>query len=997
MASVERKDLAQLLVRYSVHKDADAHKLISDFCDPESGSRLFVPDEDGKVAMLVPEADGYDSPSRITVTPMSDPTRVLDEVEKSRSVTIDGVGRFGEYLLSPSRYKKALGAKEGEHTLIGLRGDLPDGFWSPLGFGGFFPEDLAVLSHLANNEGIEIRPGGELHPQVDPRDKTWKKLSTPERVALEMLLKRPVLEVVPDQLIAEALENAAMLGDGAIAGAVRSLTLAMDDEIKAAPEEKPEVAVTLAEVEAKPVLAKFFGEDLYDRTAPLPKRVLEMAEDILTERKRGNEATLVKMAIRGEDVPAEDLARAVDRAFGAGFTEKRKPTMAVIDRLIDDHGKELGEGMSALRRLRRELDYSRQSGMFGEAAVDRPLSKKTADKKMLEIYQHLRGRTGVDEAATFALASQLMSSLNVKHDRPTIIVLSGERGGGVDVVFERAKKLTESRVLDVSAAGALRGSDPIGLLVGSADFDPAAGGGFWMAPRKDGERFVASLDRLEELAGQAQGGEKDAAIKQLWSFIAELGDTGVFQGYDTKAETAVDVSLDNGIIFLRTTDTLSELREKMTPDAFAQLAPNVISFDKADAPQVIAGMSEKLRTYVMNAYGFKDANIEVDESASSFIRELMESGMKPATLERAVVENMIIPAIFYAAVDGSLGANVRLSFSPEITTKQRNQIREDWLKGQFKFIVGVGPSPFEVFDAGKFVPEEERKVSAKVVQENRVRSEIEELRAKLADYRLAADGDHKQIDALIAANKHLLAYANAAEKRVDEVSWLNSRATWEIEDLTRLNKIAQDTISTLQKDLVKANKRIDTLNADMGKMKKAHAETKDLLKTAESERNEILAALRQTENEFSQTIAGIADTQANRDPGEIFAMIVKSANQGALAHRYQKGLLHQLHNIATSRALEQAVQHARRFQKWEEITRLANGYVRASNALGVPLDGRVLEGFERAARLSGNGWDRRMADAWQRDVGVASGHKGEDPGMLSHLTRQILGGLGVRI
>src|SRR6185503_15135415 len=115
-----------------------------------------------------------------------------------------------------------------------------------------------------------------------------------------------------------ALERAASLGDGAIAGAVRSLTLAMKDEVVAEEQEDHVKVVTLAETEAKPVLAKFFGEELFDKSKPLPRKLLELAEDVLNERKRTGDAATVRLAIRGEAINADDLARAIDRAFGAG-------------------------------------------------------------------------------------------------------------------------------------------------------------------------------------------------------------------------------------------------------------------------------------------------------------------------------------------------------------------------------------------------------------------------------------------------------------------------------------------------------------------------------------------------------------------------------------------------------------------------------------------------------------------------------------------------------
>lgn len=999
MSTIKRKDLAQELQRLAVHKDADTHKLVQDFCDPESGSRLVVSDDDGKVALLVPEADGYEGPEKLTIAPMEDPTRILDEVEKSRSLSIDGVGRFSEFILSPLRYRRALGAKDGEHRMIGVRGEGPSGFWSPLGFGGFFPEDLAMLTDLANREGMLVRPNGELEPAVDPRDPSWKKLSEPERAALELLLKRPVGLTVHQTVILEALEQAAQLGDGAIAGAVKSLTLSLDHGAEAHGVEAQQAVVTVAEEEAAPALTKVFGKDLFDATKPLPKKLLELAEDVLTERNRAGDAATVRLAIRGAEVAPDDVARAVDRAFGAGFAAKRKPTLNLLDRVIDAFGAQLGDGLGALRRLRRELDYAREAAMFGAGAIDRPLARATADKKLNEIYTHLRGKTGTDENATFMLAANLVAALNVPSDKPAVFIVSGERGGGVDTVFERAKRLTEVKPIETQAAGELRLGDPIGFLVGAPDDDPGAARGIWV--RGEGEaRFVASIDGVEALAAQ-QGGEARARTKQqFWSFVAQVQRDGWFRGYDPNDAAAAmgkKVELGGGVIFLRTTESLSDLRDSMPADVWAELAPRVVSFQKAGGAEVVASMAEKLRSYVMDAYHLKDAKIEIAESASSFIHELVEGGMAAGQVQRAVVEQMIVPQIFYAAVDGTLAPRVRIELSRELTGKERKRLVGEWLEGQFRYLPGIGPSPFEVFDAGKFSPEAAERVSAKVKRELGVQKEIEALRAQLADYKLGADGDQSQINELLAANKRLMKYLGAAEERIEVVSWKNERARWEIEDLTRLNKAANETIVTLKRDLGTANARIEKLNADLGAMKKAGKEMQALAETAKRERDEIYQALRTTENEFATAIAQMADQGGARDPGEVFETIVKAAQDGNIDGRYHKAMLQQLHNVATSRALEIAMGHARNFNKWEEITRLANGYVRASNALGVPLDGRVLEGFERAARLSGNGWNPRMAEAWEKNVGVKSGHQGEDRGVLGNLTRNVLEKFGIRV
>ncbi|MCK6547288.1 hypothetical protein L6R52_15665 [Myxococcota bacterium] len=999
MTTIKRKDLAQELERQSVHKGADTHKLVQDFVDPESGSRLIVSDEDGKVALLVPVADGYEGPKKVTVAPMEDPTKILDEVEKSRTIAVDGVGKFSEFILSPVRYRRALGAQDGEHRMIGLRGEGPDGFWSPLGFGGFFPEDLAMLTDLANREGMLVRPNGAIEPEVDPRDPTWKRLTEPERAAVELLLRRPVPLVVHQTVILEALERAAALGDGAIAGAVKSLTLSLDN---ANPEQELDdhpANATIAEEEARPALKKVFGPELFDRDKPLPRELLKLAEGVLTERKRDADATTVRMAIRGAPIADEEVFRAVDRAFGAGFSEKRKPTINLLDRVIDAHGDKLGDGLASLRLLRRELDYAREAAMFGAGAIDRPLARATADKKLNELYTHLRGKTGTDENATFTLAANLMAALNVPSPRPAVFIIAGERGGGVDTVFERAKRLTEVKPIETQAAAELRMNDPIGFLVGAPDDDPGAAKGIWVKER-GAERFVASVDGVEGLAAQLAGDDRDRTKKQFWSFVAQVERDGWFRGYDPNdPEAAMGKKIDvgSGVIFLRTTESLTDLKASMPDDVWAQLAPRVISFEKAGGAEVVATMAEKLRAYVVDAYGLKDAKIEIAESASSFIHELVEGGMAAGQLQRAVVEQMIIPQIFFAAVDGSLAPRVRIELSRELTAKERNKIVAEWLDGKFRYLPGIGPSPFEVFDAGRFSPEAAERVSAKVKRELGIQKELESLRAELAEYKLAADGDQSKIDELLAANKRLSKYLDAAEHRIDEVNWKNERARWEIEDLTRLNKLANDTIVTLKGDLEKANGKIEKLNKDLGAMKKAGEEMRELAERARHERDEIYNALRTTETQFAEAIAQMADQGGQRDPGEVFDSIVHAAQQGNIDQRYHKAMLHQLHNVATSRALQTAMQHARSFNKWEEITRLANGYVRSSQALGVPLDGRVLEGFERAARLSGNGWNARMAESWEKNVGVASGHKGEDPGVLGNLTRNVLKQFGIRV
>jgi len=208
----------------------------------------------------------------------------------------------------------------------------------------------------------------------------------------------------------------------------------------------------------------------------------------------------------------------------------------------------------------------------------------------------------------------------------------------------------------------------------------------------------------------------------------------------------------------------------------------------------------------------------------------------------------------------------------------------------------------------------------------------------------------------------------------------------EKKDLEHLNKIANATIGALQKDVAELNARIEALNADLQRSKAATKQIKQQLDVAIAERDRVIRTLRATEAQFEQAIRSIGDQSASRNPNDVFRQIAATA--GTDTGRYQRPMLEQMHLVATAQALQMAGQLAHDFDKWPQITEMANNYRRSCAALGVPEDARVMDGFSRAAVLSGNGRERNLSSAWQRDVGGIAVDI-EDPNIVGYLLRQL--------
>ena len=984
------------LKRRAVSKDTDIHALIEEFKAEGSGAHLIVSEGDGEVSILVPVDDAFEGPSKLQVTRGGKSTGILDEVKRSATVEVEGVGKFYQFVLSPLKYKQ--GVADDTRPVLGLRGEGPDGPWSPLGLETWFWEDFMLLTDLAVRGGVEMLPEVE----VDARDPSWRKLSSDQRAFIEATLHRRVQGVVHESVIKEALDKAGA-DDGAISGALRSLSLALDGPpLKGAGQ-----AVTAAQAvvgkaieAAKPVLAKVLGEGLFDPEA-FPQPLLRMAEDALKEE---GEVALAKTLRDARQSPGSvqrpELVAALDRVYGSGFTEARAPSLALVDRALDGFGAKLGfEEVQQLRDLREQLDYQDEVTLFGADLADQPLSTATADAKLKELHAALKKGTKADEAQVFRLASLLQAAVNVPSARPTVIVLSGESGTAADTLMKRALAATESKPVEVQGALDLRMGDPVGVLAGSPEDMPGiAKGALVRHAVADGERYVCAITGADEVgAGVPDAEGRKVAERSFWSFFGQIQRDGWFRGYDPndpEKALGAKVELGGGIFLLRTDQKVSELKEKMPPHVWAQLAPGVIDLGGGSAESAVVELTEALRAHLVTQFGLKDAEVALAGSASSFLTDLAERGMPKGQLQQLVFDQ-VVPRIYFSALEGSLAPKIRIELTRGLTPKERERLRDDWLTGKVTSFAGVGASPFTIFDAGRFTPEEKTKISARVAKKMDESAELGRLRAILAEYQLGQAADQKKMQRLLSENKQAFAKGDAAEKRIDELKFLNERAVWEIEDLTRLNQLAQKTIGELKQGLGEANARIKGLNADIGKMKKAGADLEQKLATAISERDTIKGTLRKVEGEFEAAIKGFAGEISAGDPHQVFALIGRTAN--GPGERYLRPLLTQLHLVATSRALQLAQSYQRDMSKFKEIAGLARAYVASSKALGVPADQRVLGLFENAARLSGNGWSRNLAADWSREVGAPSAHVGQDPGVVGNALRNLFRQLGVRL
>ncbi len=968
------------LKRRALHPDADIHLLMEQFRS-DVGARVLYSEGDGELSILIPHHDdGFDPPKRLELALQRDLTDVLASVPKEGIVEIAGE-KFSRYVVEPLRLKKRAHGDTG----IGIRGDG----WSPLGFGGWFFEDLRLMVDLATREdGFEIRPDVE----IDPRDPRWVRLAPGQRAALEDALGRVVPEVIHVSALEEALEKADSQ-NGALSTALAGLDLSLS------PAEASEEVGSGALGAVRPILEGLYGEGALDQDRPFTKAILTLAEDILLDRGRDGDAAAIRLAIRGEAVSSEAVVSAVGRALGVSFAKSRQVSIGLLDRTIDRQGKALGfEAVEKLRDLRAELDHQAQVELLGENLADRTVSTRTADNELRTLAKHLKGRTGVPDSFVFALASRVQSAVNAPKKRPHVIILAGPRGPGVESVLERALATVRGPKSDRATLAIhgdeLRLDDPVGYLVGSPAGEAGAAKGRLIqdGPRL-GERLVGRIDGLEKIAANIADPEaRQRSERAFWGFVGQIEQDGWYRGYDPDVPEAAGgarIDLGGGLLVLTTSLSAKALAERVPEDVWNQLAPHVIEAEKSDAGAISVEIADAIRAAVVEAGGYQDAAVEMGDRARAMIRDLLDAGMKPDALSRTMID-FLVDRVAYGALEGSLSPKLRVDLHRGLTSSERGEVVKGWSAGRFPSLAGIGGCPFVLYDEGRFEGAAARPFSAKIIKEEAVeRKELERLRALVAEYQVAMAAGDRDKAALLLENGRLAEWVASAEARIDESAYLNTLLRAEKKDLEHLNKIAEATIAGLQTDLAAANSRIDALNADLAQAKSAAKAIKSQLDVAVAERDQILRALRATEAQFEQAVRSVGDGAAGRDPNDVFKQIIANTAAGGSAGRYQRPMLEQMHLVATSQALERAGRMAHDFNKWREISEMARNYVASSNALGVPVDRRVMEGFERAARLSGNGWERNLNDAWQRDVGIPTTGVGRDPNVVGHLLRQL--------
>ncbi|MEQ8276078.1 MAG: hypothetical protein RMA76_23930 [Deltaproteobacteria bacterium] len=941
-------------------EQGDVHEAIEAFAN-DVGARLLLSEGAGEVAVLIPESDAYEAPKRLEIS-NRDSGALIDAVPRSGSVQIEGVGRFSRYVVEPHRLEKAAG----KDVALGIRGED----WSPLGFDGWFFEDLRMWVDLARrDEGLEVR--SELDPEPD--GETWMRLEADQRSALENVLRRVLPDVVHRSVLDEA-QALAKEANGAFDAALDSIALTLGSS---APVE-PELGAPATLDAAAPVLESLFGAGVLDPDATPPKGLLELAADLLKER--GLEAAPVRLALRGDAVDRADLDAALERAMGRRFVTDREMTTSLVDAIIDRHGEAMSfADVEVLRDLRVELEERAQVELLGPQVADRTLPTASADKALDDLMKHLKGGTGVDDAALFTLASKVQGAVNAPRGRPHVVVVAGDLGPGANEVLDRAMELVGPDAVKL-AGDEMRLFDPVGYLTGSPMGEHGAAPSRLVA---DGGRLVARIDGLEKIGAQLPDeAQRERTAESFFGFVSHLEREGWYRPADGKGANTPDgrMQLEGGMLVLTTSDSPKALSAKMSDDVWAQLAPHVVELKTSDATRLADEIATQVRRAVMDAGEYPDAQVEIGDRARAMIRDLADAGMKPSVLSQTLID-FLVERVAYAALDGALSPKLRIDLHRGLTSKERKTVVDAWGEGTFPSLAGIGGCPLVLLDEGHF--EGQAKAFDPKI---RVRGDHVDPRLQVAEYQVALAASNRDNKELLSANQRLAEWLDAAETRISDLGYVNTRQKAEIKDLVRLNKIAEETIASLQSDLTEANVRIEGLNADLKKAKDAAEEIRAALKTAESERDEIYKTLRQTEDEFSDAVREVAGSADTRDPNAVLSQVIAT---GLTRNRFRDGLTEQLFMIATSQALERSGVFARSFNKWGEITKLAKNYVLACAALDRPVDGRILNGFERAARLSGNGRERNLAQAWERDVGLPSGYAGRDPNMLTHSIRQL--------
>ena len=87
---------------------------------------------------------------------------------------------------------------------------------------------------------------------------------------------------------------------------------------------------------------------------------------------------------------SDELSEAIDKVCGFGFDASRKPTLELVERILDDSADDLSlDHHFALSSLLEELDYAQEVELFGKDAAECALSTETIDKARLDLSDRL--------------------------------------------------------------------------------------------------------------------------------------------------------------------------------------------------------------------------------------------------------------------------------------------------------------------------------------------------------------------------------------------------------------------------------------------------------------------------------------------------------------------------------------------------------------------------------------------------------------------------------
>jgi predicted nucleic acid-binding Zn-ribbon protein len=986
-----RSALVKELQRRAPKGTKDIQLLKKEFQEPGAGGRILASEGDGRVSVYVPVRDGFEGIEHLDVAPHSNHTASLAHVAVE-TVAIPDFGTFKRATLEPLRYKSQLDAKG--RPLLALRGTGPDTEWSPLETPGeWFTEDYHLLADLANRGGVEVRPDVE----VDPADPHWVRLSPEQREHVERSAQRRVPGVVHQDDLRHLLAQA-QVGEGARAGAIQGLAQLLEPAPLNVPAARKESAAKLAAAQkkAQPVLAGLLGAD---GVAPQQTSdpLLELAHGALKDLGDRQSLAVIDAARAHRNPPAEEVAHAMDAAFGAGFFQTRVPTLSFIERVLDSRGDKLTlEQATALGSLKEELDIAEGEEMFGVADPTRPIVDEVGEQKLQKLHKFLAQGTGLDEAGIFHVASALHNALNVPSEKPTVLILSGESGSAVDTVFARAVKMAGPHPLEVSGANELRLEDPVGYLVGSPADRPGSARGALVRADQPGERLVVALKDLDAV-GEAAGAPaaRESSRRSVLRLLTQARRDGSLWGYDPADDAkrrGAKVDLSNAILLVRDGRSAHAIQESLrdAPELWRQVAPHVVDFGKGSAASTIAGLKETLRTHAVENFGLKGVHIDFTANTQAFLTDLYQNGMSAAQLRQMVLEHLG-PRLFFAQMGETLGPSVQVDISRRLTPQQLKRVREGLIANEPVQIPGVGANPFTLVQGAAAPLEAEEGIDPRVTYVSAERQRTAELEALVAEYQLGASTDAKE-------KRQLADHAQAADKRINELDWLNQRGEWQRDNLHRENLKAKAAIEELEGQVRTLNGRIDQLNRDLTAVKGAAQKLEGQLRTAVNERDATVRTLRAVEAEANRALqdtvrernAAVADAVRERNAtvgrlqAEANQLIQHTASAGApsaaaLFNRLNSipggggamtdALREQLFVNATERTLAEAGQMANLNDKATEVAQLARNYAEAAQSLGRPADPGVLNLLRNAADLSGNGWSRDPDGDWLRAAG----------------------------